>query len=100
MGQKKIQIEAASRIEQSYSFKQVVAFCGIGSPLTSCREIKQEFRCSRCLSHLLLLLSNSRFRACDTRATARQSAGDSCINGAAKRLPRYLAYTLNGINGD
>jgi len=59
MCQKKIQIEAAGRIQDLHRCGQMLTFPWISSPLTSSREIKQEFGCSGGLSHQLLLLSNS-----------------------------------------
>jgi hypothetical protein len=59
MRQKKIQIEAASGIENADRFGEMAAFSWIGSSLISCGEIKQEFGCSGGLSHQLLRLSNS-----------------------------------------
>src|SRR5260370_39082882 len=58
MCQKKIQIEAAGRIQDLHRCGQMLPFPWISSPLTSSREIKQEVRCSWCLSHQLLLRSN------------------------------------------
>ncbi len=59
MCQKKVQIELAGRIEDLRRFFEMASFACIRSSLISCGEIKQEFGCSRRLSHLPLLLSNS-----------------------------------------
>jgi len=59
MGEKKIQIEAAGRIQDRYGLFKVAAFVSISSSLLSLREIQQEFGGSRSLSHQFLLLLNS-----------------------------------------
>src|SRR5215469_13017232 len=58
MCQKKSQIEAAGCIQDLDRCGQMLTFLWISSPLTSSREIKQEFRRSGGLSHQLLLPSN------------------------------------------
>src|SRR5260370_38435435 len=56
MCQKKIQIEAAGRIQDLHRCRQMLTFPWISSPLTSSREIKQDFGCSGGLSHQLRVL--------------------------------------------
>src|SRR5260221_8724847 len=45
MSEKKIQVEAASSIQDGCRLFEVPAFVAICSPLLSCAQIKQEFRC-------------------------------------------------------
>src|SRR5262245_782634 len=59
MGKKERQVEYSRRVEDLDRLFQVAAFVGIGSPLTSCGQVKQEFRSASRLSHRLLLLSST-----------------------------------------
>jgi hypothetical protein len=56
VGEKKIQVEATGRIQNSDRLFEVPTFVSIGSSLLSFREIQQEFSGSRSLSHQFLLL--------------------------------------------
>jgi hypothetical protein len=59
MSEKEIQVEAAGGVQRRNRFFEKRAFVSISSTLLAFREVQLEFRRSGCLSHLLLLLSNT-----------------------------------------
>ena len=55
MRQKKSEVESTSRIQDLARLFQIRSFAGIGSPVSTLGEVKEQLRGAACLPHWLAL---------------------------------------------